>query len=212
MMGDTHCDLPTTSGSGGLSPALTQINAIQVPRMGLTLLGRESTSSPLANPTFRRIHRSDSAEVSFSVHKGKEKAHTLELLNQVEPSALYKAFEARLAGHRVMAKFGVMNCYPNKGDEDWPYGRDGHSIKTALEALQTEEAAYAFLERMPDDARRFAPRNCGLFRFSASFRQRMGSKPRLFDPKEERKAIYCRIEAYVGRDLTSAEQDLPQTM
>lgn len=211
-MGDADCDLPTASGSGGLSPALTQINAIQVPRMGSRLFGRQSTSSPLASPTFRRIHRSNSADVSFSVRKGKEKVHTLELLNQVETDALHKAFEARVAGHHVMAKFAVMSYYPYKDDEDWPSGYDGHSVETAFEALQNEDAAYAFLDRLPENTRGYVPRNYGLFRFSASVLERLGSKPRLFDPKAERKAVYCRIEEYIGRDLTLAEQDLPETM
>lgn len=190
-----------------------QINAIQVTFAGAATLFVEEDRWPPTGCTLQRVVTSQSADgLSGSLHTTKSDVYTLEILDRVRCGALYTAFEAKLAGHRVMAKFTKLASFP-LDDRRRPPHYDGHTIETALQALRNEETAYLQLpSRLPEDDRKFVPRNYGLFRVSSSFRRCRRSQCNLFDPKFERMSVYCRIEEYIARDVALIEQEQTETM
>lgn len=163
---------------------------------------------PIHEPLYRVCRTTSSDSVAFSLHTSKSEVHTLRLFQMIESGALYTAFTAEVAGHLVVAKFAMLKSFP-LNDAERPRGHDGHTVETALKALKVEEAVYArFQEHLPEHARKYVPRNYGLFRFSES----PVANGLLSDIDSEREAVYCRIEEYVGRELTEIEQNQPETM
>lgn len=204
---DPSGDKSVAGGSELLAPE--KINAFQVVPSGTGIWFCPVDRTPPVKEALYRVSRTNSTDGgSFSVHTAESKVYTLLLFQMIDSGALYTAFTASLGGHFVVVKFAILESFP-LNDSERPRGYDGHTVETALRALKAEEAAYARLqENLPEHARKYVPRNYGLFRFS----KRRISDSSLFDVEPERDSVYCRIEEYAGRELSEIELRQPSTM
>ncbi|EKC98758.1 hypothetical protein A1Q2_06990 [Trichosporon asahii var. asahii CBS 8904] len=199
--------MPVSGSNELLEPEL--MNAFQVVSCDFGICRCPLDLQPPLNEPLYRVRRTGSTDnPSFSLHAADSKVHTLRLYDPIESGALYTAFRADFGGHSVVAKFAVLKSMP-LNDAERPRGWDGHDVQTALKALRAEEAVFAqFQEHLAPEARKYVPRNYGLFRFS----ELPPSDGLLSDVEAEREAVYCRIEGYMGRELTEAEQNQPGIM